>query len=290
MSKKLGLNEYIYWLTHEDAVMDLGSIETARAVTAQILRACTNLTLDEALARLARPLDMTAKCEVCGEWVVAGATHHCPMGRREPSPSPEPVVQYEVSEEQRQEIARKVVEFNERPKQEPVVRVDRGPDGEARVEMVECPGCKAKIIVNIQHRPLATEPVVPPSMVSVEDVESVKRALQNIMRLDKTEYGYDGKRAANRDGELPGKGKTWLTPREIAENILRNLAQGEQGKGADNPDRAKLREFRDVLKEIASHRQIGEDTLARVLAYNVDDVIRDLDAYLAQGEGKDAKS
>jgi hypothetical protein len=44
--------------------------------------------------------------------------------------------------------------------------------------------------------------------------------MKNIIDNDKTEYMYRGKAALNRDGEKPGAGSRWKTPRELAAEFL----------------------------------------------------------------------
>jgi len=48
-------------------------------------------------------------------------------------------------------------------------------------------------------------------------------ALKTIIRNDKTEYTYSGKKSLNRLDEAPKKGRRWLTPREIAASVLREM-------------------------------------------------------------------
>ena len=55
-----------------------------------------------------------------------------------------------------------------------------------------------------------------------------REVLEIIRRLDKTTYTYQGsggrrKIAANRDGESPPVGETWMTPREKAQDMLSRL-------------------------------------------------------------------
>lgn len=50
-------------------------------------------------------------------------------------------------------------------------------------------------------------------------------ALEQIARLDKTEYDYNGKISQNRFGEKPGVGKCFKTPRDMAKEALQKCRE-----------------------------------------------------------------
>lgn len=54
-------------------------------------------------------------------------------------------------------------------------------------------------------------------------IEEIKRGLEKIIENDKTEYDYSGKISLNREGKVPGVGKRWATPRELARDLLKDM-------------------------------------------------------------------
>ena len=69
----------------------------------------------------------------------------------------------------------------------------------------------------------------PPSELGrkvMDEHASMIDALKSIQQNDKTEYDYNGKEALNRNGQKPGPGKRFSTPREIAMAELDNLQKG----------------------------------------------------------------
>ena len=69
-------------------------------------------------------------------------------------------------------------------------------------------------------------------------VLELRATLASIMTNDKTVYEYKGKDRLNRDGHEPRRGTRWATPRELADEILRDTsldAYGDKGSAVATP-------------------------------------------------------
>lgn len=65
------------------------------------------------------------------------------------------------------------------------------------------------------------------------NVESIMKALKNIIALDKTpryEYSKGSRNYKNANGEAPPPGQRWATPRELAEDLLKTLQKEREAK------------------------------------------------------------
>ena len=85
------------------------------------------------------------------------------------------------------------------------------------------------LIFAAMHNMLRKALSLPPSELGrkvMDEHASMIDALKSIQQNDKTEYDYNGKEALNRNGQKPGPGKRFSTPREIAMAELDNLQKG----------------------------------------------------------------
>lgn len=79
---------------------------------------------------------------------------------------------------------------------------------------------------------------------------------KGIRKNDKTIYTYDGEDSKTRDGDIPKKGERWITPKEFAENWIKELESGNlthtQIQDLDKVVTKQASKIADLEKEIAS--------------------------------------